>query len=63
MMQPRWAAESLAAQHANVSPATIRRWREQGRIAAHKVGRLVRYDLNEIDQMLAASITRNGGES
>lgn len=55
MTIPRWATEDGVAQHVGASANTVRRWREQGLITAHKVGRLVRYDLTEIDQMLADS--------
>lgn len=56
MTSRRWASEERAAEYADASANTIRRWREQGRINGYKVGRLVRYDLNEIDAMLAATI-------
>lgn len=56
MPHPRWATEDHAAQHVGVSIYTIRRWREQGRITGYKLGhRIVRYNLNELDDMVAAS--------
>ncbi|OMB79259.1 helix-turn-helix domain-containing protein [Mycolicibacterium conceptionense] len=54
MTQPRWATELGAAEHAKVSASTLRRWRAQGLITGHKIGRTVRYDLNEIDAVLVA---------
>lgn len=52
MTQPRWATEQEAAKHARISASTIRRWRSQGLITGHKVGRTVRYDLSEVDQVI-----------
>ena len=50
---PRWASKEQAAQHISVNPETIDRWREQGLITAYRAGpRLIRYNLNELDQMM-----------
>lgn len=57
MTQRRWATEGEASEHARVSGNTLRRWRAQRRITGYKVGRTVRYDLNEIDAMLTATTT------
>ena len=54
--QPRWATEQEAADHARISPSTLRRWRAQGLLAGYKVGRTVRYDLADIDQLLMEEI-------
>jgi excisionase family DNA binding protein len=48
----RWATESETAEHARVSNNTIRRWRDRGLITGYRVGRTVRYDLCEIDELL-----------
>lgn len=49
---PRWATKEQAAQHVNVNPETIDRWRDQGLVTGYRFGpRLIRYDLNEIDAM------------
>lgn len=53
MIHPRWATKDEAAQHIGVSIYTIDRLVKARRITAHKLGRLVRFDLNELDQMLA----------
>ncbi|WP_208301153.1 helix-turn-helix domain-containing protein [Mycobacterium sp. DL440] len=55
MTQPRWATEQEATEHARVSASTLRRWRAQGLITGHKIGRTVRYDLAEIDAMFTSS--------
>lgn len=52
---PRWATRTRAAEHVDVNPDTIDSWVEQRLITAYKCGpRLIRYDLNEIDAMIAA---------
>jgi excisionase family DNA binding protein len=53
-----WATREQAADHLGVHPNTIDRWRTDGLITAYRAGpRLLRYDLNEIDAVLAASNT------
>ena len=51
----RWATEQEAADHARVSHNTIRRWRDRDLITGYTVGRTVRYDLHEIDELLSSS--------
>lgn len=51
----RWATETETAEHARVSNCTIRRWRDRGLITGYRVGRTVRYDLCEIDELLSSS--------
>lgn len=50
----RWATEIEAAEHARVSHNTIRRWRDRGLIVGYKVGRTVRYDLTEVDELITS---------
>jgi excisionase family DNA binding protein len=53
MPNPRWATRDEAAQHIVVSVYTIDRLVKSGRIRAHHIGnRLIRFDLNELDEML-----------
>ena len=53
---PRWVSKDGAAQHVGVNVETIDRWREQGLITAYRAGpRLIRYDLNQIDQMILSA--------
>lgn len=51
----RWATETETAEHVRVTNCTIRRWRDQGLITGYRVGRTVRYDLCEIDELLSSS--------
>lgn len=56
MSERRWATKTQAAEHAVVHPNTIDNWVTAGIVRAYKFGpRLVRYDLNEIDAMGAAT--------
>lgn len=55
MSDRQWATETESAEHARVSNNTIRRWREKGLITGYKVGRTVRYDLCEIDELITSS--------
>ena len=53
-----WATREQAADHLGVHPNTIDKWRNDGLIAAYRIGpRLVRYDINEIDAALVAAST------
>ena len=55
MSDREWATEAESAEHARVSNNTIRRWRDQGLITGYKVGRTVRYDLNELDALISSA--------
>jgi excisionase family DNA binding protein len=43
-----WGCEALA-QHLGVSVPTLRRWTQLGKVPSHKMGRLVRYSLREVE--------------
>lgn len=50
---------SVAAEHADVSPRTIRRYLATGSLSGYRVGpRLIKVDLDELDRMM----TRMGGD-
>jgi len=50
--QPRWATREQVAEHVDVHPNTVDRWRAEGRITAYRFGeRSIRFDLNEVDAM------------
>lgn len=56
MPERRWASRDQAAEYVGVHVNTIDRWRSEGLIRAYQAGpRLVRYDLAEIDAMLAGA--------
>lgn len=55
---------SLAAEHLGLSVKTIRRWVAQGRIQGYRVGtRLIRVDLDELEQLARPIPTANGGDA
>ncbi len=58
----RWATKDQAAQHIGVHINTIDRWRNQGRITTYQVGGVIRFDLDQIDAILAASGGEHGNE-
>lgn len=51
----RWANKKQAGEYGNYSERTIERWIHEGRLPAYKVGRLIRVDLNELDQLLESN--------
>lgn len=54
-----------AAAHADVTERTIRRWIRTGRLTARKAGRVIRVDLDELDDLIRKDgrvrSTANGG--
>ena len=49
----RWASLTLGADHIGVSSKTMRRMIASGQITGYRIGsRLVRVDLNELDELL-----------
>ncbi len=49
----RWATKYETAAHLKCSPRSVVRMKAAGHIRGYRVGGLVRYDLNEVDQALA----------
>lgn len=57
----QWAPIDAAAEHLGVSEKTVRRMISAGQIKGYRLGsRLLRLDLNELDQMLCPIPTRRG---
>lgn len=48
----RWATRETAAEYLSISPFGVDRLARAGKITRYKVGRLPRFDLNEIDAMM-----------
>lgn len=48
----RWANQAEAAEHIGVSPRTLRKYVAAGLVPAHRIGRMIRFDLNEVDDSL-----------
>lgn len=52
----RWLSVDEIAEHLGISKVSIYKWVEAGKIPAHKVGRLLRFKVSEIDAWV-----RDGG--
>jgi len=48
-MQERWSSLDEVAVHLGVSKDTVYRWIEQHKLPAHKVGRLWKFKVSEVD--------------
>ncbi len=61
----RAAAEYLANRGINVQPETLARWACNGRYALPiiKIGRLVRYDRNDLDALIESHKITPGGDA
>lgn len=46
----RWLSVEEVARHLRVSKESIYRWIERGKIPAHRVGRLWRFSVKEVDE-------------
>lgn len=50
---PRYTSIQVAADYADVSVKTIRRWISRGTLTGYRIGpKLIRVDLNELDALL-----------
>lgn len=56
MMNERWSSVGEVAEHLGVAPDTVYRWIERKALPAHRVGRLWKFKLSEVDDWV-----RNGG--
>lgn len=54
----RWLSVEEIAAHLGVSRETIYRWLEKRKIPAHRIGKLWKFQVSEIDEWI-----RNGGGS
>jgi excisionase family DNA binding protein len=48
----QWLSVAQIAQHLNVKPDTVYKWLERKDMPAHKVGRLWRFKISEIDRWI-----------
>ena len=55
----RWRSVYEVAAHLGVKPATIYKWLERKSMPAHKVGRLWKFKISEIDQWVRAGGSAN----
>lgn len=50
MNKPRWYSVGESAQHLGIKPSTLYKWIERKQMPAHKVGRLWKFKLEELDE-------------
>jgi excisionase family DNA binding protein len=48
----RYVSLTAAAEYADVSTKTLRRWIAESRVPGYRAGRLIKVDLNELDAAL-----------
>jgi excisionase family DNA binding protein len=58
----QWVSVEQIAQHLNVKPDTVYKWLERKDMPAHKVGRLWRFKLSEIDTWVRSGGAATKGE-
>lgn len=60
-----WVTLAQAADHLQVSQDTVHRWRETKGLPSHRVGRVWRFKLSEVDEWVrsgSASDSSDGGD-
>lgn len=58
-----WVAAEQVAQHLGIVKDTVYRWRERKGLPAHKIGRLWKFQLSEVDAWVRASGADDAPES
>ena len=58
----QWVSVDQVAQHLNVKPDTVYKWLERKVMPAHKVGRLWRFKLTEIDEWVRSGEAKKDTE-
>lgn len=53
-MSERWLSVVEIAEHLGVSKETIYRWLEKGKIPAHRVGKLWKFKVTDVDKWITA---------
>ena len=59
-MSERWLSMDEIAIHLGVSEDTIHRWIRQKEMPAHKVGRLWKFDKDDVDAWVRSGISSSG---
>lgn len=59
----RFESIQYGASYAAVHPDTIRREIQRGNLVAYRLGRVIRIDLNELDQLLSPLAHAKAGDS
>lgn len=61
--EERWVGVQDVAKHLGVNKDSVYRWIEKMGLPAHRVGRLFRFKISEIDDWVRASGTSGAGDS
>ena len=61
-MAERWHSVDEVSEHLGVAQDTIYRWISAGRIPAHRIGRLWKFQLHEVDQWVRDGRTNDEPE-
>jgi excisionase family DNA binding protein len=56
----RWISVNEAAAYLGVHPMTVRKWIDQGKLGAVRLGRCVRLDLRQLEADLARQVPGTG---
>lgn len=60
--EEKWSSLDETAEHVGVSKDTVRNWIKKGNIPAHKVGRLWKFKLSEVDEWIRSGKSAEIGE-
>ena len=63
MIAEPWVTASQVAQHLGVVKDTVYRWRERKGLSAHKIGRIWKFQLSEVDEWVRTGGADGGPES
>ena len=58
-----WVTAIVVAKHLGVVKDTVYRWRERKGLPAHKIGRLWKFQLSEVDEWVRADGADDGTDS
>ncbi len=58
-----WVTAIEVAQHLGVVKDTVYRWRERKRLPAHKIGRLWKFQLSEVDEWVRTDAADEDSDS
>ena len=62
ILEEKWSSLDETAEHIGVSKDTVRNWIKKGNIPAHKVGRLWKFKLSEVDEWIRSGKSAEIGE-
>ena len=60
-MSERWHSVEEVSVHLGIAQDTSYRWIERGRLPAHRIGRLWKFKLSEVDEWVRDGRTVEGG--